>query len=169
MKADVKVRNQSQPVSLSEDPAHLTCLGLMAFKSPPIPNQTKPHPPPPAAVCCQTPSRRATGITYLQINPCLIKHIYVSPERSSVGRIWALYLGARDDTALNVVLHPQPPGPPPLRRHVLELTSCRGFAPRDCVFCNRQLPLLLSPGLTSGNKAARELNPLASLRHINIL
>lgn len=110
MKADVKVRNQSQPVSLSEDPAHLTCLGLMAFKSPPIPNQTKPHPPPPAAVCCQTPSRRATGITYLQINPCLIKHIYVSPERSSVGQIWAVYLGARDDTALNVVLHP-PPNP----------------------------------------------------------
>lgn len=58
MKADVKVRNQSQPVSLSEDPAHLTCLGLMAFKSPPIPNQTP-----------LTPTRRS-----LLSNPISARH-----------------------------------------------------------------------------------------------
>lgn len=83
LKAVVKVIQtwfESKPTSLSEDPAHLTRLRLMAFKSSP-----PPHPSAPASVCCPSPSLRTTGITYLQINPCLIKHIYVSPECGNVG------------------------------------------------------------------------------------
>lgn len=53
-----------------EDPAHLDLLGWDWCLSNLLPS---------VELCCQTGFQHTTGITYLEINPCLIKHIYVSP------------------------------------------------------------------------------------------